>query len=106
MLNIENNFPNAKVLKFRLCKKKFHLFSFETQNKTFLNQCFHSSGVHLKDIISLHVALQDRLEYDLINFRKLVQLSIVFRTLTNIQVSVPPIQPNHDLIHLLTVRRR
>ncbi|CAF4906350.1 unnamed protein product, partial [Rotaria socialis] len=25
-------------------------------------------GVHLKDIISLHVALQDRLEYDLINF--------------------------------------
>ncbi|CAF4380968.1 unnamed protein product, partial [Rotaria sordida] len=31
-------------------------------------------GVHLKDIISLHVALQDRLEYDLIDFRKGVQL--------------------------------
>ncbi|CAF1361695.1 unnamed protein product [Rotaria sordida] len=60
-------------------------------------------GVHLKDIISLHVALQDRLEYDLINFRKLVQLSIVFRTLTSLQVSVPPVQPNHDLINLLTL---
>ncbi|UJR28655.1 hypothetical protein I4U23_009885 [Adineta vaga] len=60
-------------------------------------------GVHLKDIISLHVALQDRLEYDLINFRKLVQLSITFRTLTNLQGSVPPVQPNHDLIHLLTL---
>ncbi len=64
-----------------------------------------SSGVHLKDIICLHVALQDRLEYDLINFRKLVQLSIVFRTLTNLQASVPPVQPNHDLINLLTVRK-
>ena len=63
------------------------------------------SGVHLKDIISLHVALQDRLEYDLINFRKLVQLSIVFRTLTDLQVSVPPVQPNNDLIKLLTVSR-
>ncbi|UJR20891.1 hypothetical protein I4U23_024000 [Adineta vaga] len=60
-------------------------------------------GVHLKDIISLHVALQDRFEYDLINFRKLVQLSIVFRTLTNLQVSIPSIQPNHDLINLLTL---
>ncbi|CAF4802995.1 unnamed protein product [Rotaria sp. Silwood1] len=60
-------------------------------------------GVHLKDIISLHVALQDRLEYDLINFRKLVQLSIVFRTLTSLQASVPPVQPNHDLINLLTL---
>lgn len=65
---------------------------------------FASSGVHLKDIISLHVALQDRLEYDLINFRKLVQLSVVFRTLTNLQLTAPPVQPNHDLIHLLTVR--
>jgi RAS guanyl-releasing protein 3 len=61
------------------------------------------SGVHLKDIISLHVALPDRLEYDLINFRKLVQLSITFRTLTNLQASVPSVQPNHDLINLLTV---
>ncbi|CAF0766934.1 unnamed protein product [Rotaria sordida] len=60
-------------------------------------------GVHLKDIISLHVALQDRLEYDLINFRKLVQLSIIFRTLNNLQVSVPPVQPNNDLINLLTL---
>ena len=67
---------------------------------------FASSGVHLKDIISLHVALQDRLEYDLINFRKLVQLSVVFRTLTNLQLTAPPVQPNHDLIHLLTVRTR
>ena len=62
-----------------------------------------NSGVHLKDIISLHVALHDHLEYDLINFRKLVQLSIIFQTLYNIQLSVPPVQPNHDLINLLTV---
>ena len=78
------------------------------KRKSLLNLLFSSSssssGVHLKDIISLHVALQDRLEYDLINFRKLVQLSIVFRTLTNLQISLPPVQPNHDLINLLTVK--
>ncbi|CAF0741229.1 unnamed protein product [Didymodactylos carnosus] len=60
-------------------------------------------GVHLKDIISLHVALADKLEYDLINFRKIAQLSLVFKTLTNLQTTSPPVVPNHDLINLLTL---
>ena len=99
MLNTGEVLRNAKVSKYRSCKV-FH----PSLSPSAVLLWF--SGVHLKDIISLHVALQDRLEYDLINFRKLVQLSITFRTLTNLQVSVPPIQPNQDLINLLTVRTR
>ncbi|CAF0878516.1 unnamed protein product [Didymodactylos carnosus] len=60
-------------------------------------------GVHLKDIISLHVALADKLENDLINFRKIAQLSLIFKTLTDLQTISPPVAPNHDLINLLTL---
>ena len=98
MLNIEKVYRNVKVSKSQSCKIYFPLFSINL-----FNRFFYFSGVHLKDIISLHVALPDCLEYGLINFRKLVQLSITFRTLTNLQTSVPPVQPNHDLINLLTV---
>lgn len=61
-------------------------------------------GIHLKDMISLHTAHLDRIENDLINFRKMAQLSVIFQSLTNLQNSVPPVQENRDLIKLLQVR--
>ena len=58
-------------------------------------------GIHLKDMISLHTAHLDKLENDLINFRKMAQLSIIFQNVTDLQNSIPPFQENRDLIKLL-----
>ena len=63
-------------------------------------------GIHLKDMISLHTAHLDKLENDLINFRKMAQLSIIFQSLTNLQNSAPPVEENRDLIKLLQVKRK
>lgn len=60
-------------------------------------------GIHLKDLISLHTAHLDKLDNDLINFRKMAQLSVIFQSLTDLQNSAPPIQENRDLIKLLQV---
>jgi RAS guanyl-releasing protein 3 len=54
-------------------------------------------------MISLHTAHMDKLENDLINFRKMAQLSVIFKSVTNLQNSVPPVQENRDLIKLLQV---
>ncbi len=62
-----------------------------------------SSGIHLKDIISLHTALNDTLDHDLINFRKMSQLSIIFQSVADLKNSIPPVQENRDLIKLLQV---
>jgi RAS guanyl-releasing protein 3 len=58
-------------------------------------------GIHLKDMISLHTAHLDRLENDLINFRKMGQLAAIFQPLTNLQNAAPPLQEHRDLIKLL-----
>ena len=58
----------------------------------------------MKDIISLHTAHLDKLENDMINFRKMAQLSVIFQSLTDLQNSVPPVQENRDLIKLLQVK--
>ncbi|RNA18762.1 ras guanyl-releasing 3-like isoform X1, partial [Brachionus plicatilis] len=58
-------------------------------------------GIHLKDMISLHTAHLDKLDNDLINFRKMAKLSVIFQSVTNLQNSVPPVQENRDLIKLL-----
>jgi hypothetical protein len=59
-------------------------------------------GIHLKDMISLHTANLDFVDKGpLINFRKMVKLSVIFQNLTDIQCSVPPIDENKDLIKLL-----
>lgn len=63
----------------------------------------HQSGIHLKDMISLHTAHLDKLDNDLINFRKMAKLSVIFQSVTNLQNSVPPVQENRDLIKLLQV---
>ena len=62
------------------------------------------SGIHLKDIISIHTAHLDKLENELINFRKMAQLSVIFQSVTDLQNSVPPFQENRDLIKLLQVK--
>ena len=54
-------------------------------------------------MISLHTAHLDKLDNDLINFRKMAQLSVIFQNLTDLQNSMPPVQENRDLIKLLQV---
>lgn len=60
-------------------------------------------GVHLKDLILLHTALPDRVEGNLINFRKMAQLSLILRELTKLQThdSIPGVFANMDLINTL-----
>ncbi|XP_064601719.1 ras guanyl-releasing protein 3-like isoform X2 [Liolophura sinensis] len=58
-------------------------------------------GVHLKDLISLHIALPDRVEGNLINFRKMAQLSIILEELTKLQHESVPVEANMDLINTI-----
>ncbi|XP_046441029.1 uncharacterized protein LOC124191985 isoform X2 [Daphnia pulex] len=60
-------------------------------------------GVHMKDLISLHVALSDSLEGGLINFRKMAQLSLIFQELQELQNATPPPGANIDLVNTLRV---
>ena len=62
-----------------------------------------SSGIHLKDLISLHVALTDTIEENMINLRKMAQLSLIFQELEELQNSTPPIDANMDLVNTLRV---
>lgn len=59
-------------------------------------------GVHLKDLISLNTALSDRVD-DLINFRKMVQLSFTFSELMHVHHTDIPVEPNTDLINTIRV---
>ncbi|XP_069682717.1 ras guanyl-releasing protein 3-like isoform X2 [Periplaneta americana] len=58
-------------------------------------------GIHLKDLISLHVALPDSLEGEMINIRKMAQLSLIFQELEELQNSTPPLDANMDLVNTL-----
>ncbi|BFZ07017.1 hypothetical protein BsWGS_10056 [Bradybaena similaris] len=59
-------------------------------------------GVHLKDLISLHTALPDRLEGNLLNFRKMAQLAVILRELTRLQGQENiPVDANMDLVNTL-----
>ncbi|XP_076463696.1 ras guanyl-releasing protein 3-like isoform X3 [Babylonia areolata] len=59
-------------------------------------------GVHLKDLISLHTALPDRVEGGLLNFRKMAQLSSILRELTHLQgLDQVPVDANMDLVNTL-----
>ena len=66
---------------------------------------YFCSGVHLKDLILLHTALPDRVEGNLINFRKMAQLSVILRELTKLQThdAIPGVFANMDLINTLRV---
>ncbi|XP_059173320.1 ras guanyl-releasing protein 3-like isoform X1 [Physella acuta] len=59
-------------------------------------------GVHLKDLISLHTALPDRVDGNLLNFRKMAQLAIILRELTRLQgLDSIPVDANMDLVNTL-----
>jgi len=57
----------------------------------------------LKDLISLHVALPDTIEGEMINIRKMAQLSLIIQELEELQNSATPIDVNMDLVNTLRV---
>ena len=61
-------------------------------------------GVHLKDLILLHTALPDWVDDIYVNFRKMVQLSMIFTELMQVQNATLPIEPNMDLVNTVRVR--
>ncbi|ELT99497.1 hypothetical protein CAPTEDRAFT_154022 [Capitella teleta] len=58
-------------------------------------------GVHLKDLILLNTALGDKVEGELINFRKMVQLSLTFSQLMQVATSSLPVEVNMDLVNTI-----
>ncbi|CAM9593871.1 unnamed protein product [Lampetra planeri] len=60
-------------------------------------------AVHLKDLVSLHAALPDWLGGERINLAKMQHLHATFSPLMNLHHTPPQIEPNMDLVHLLTV---
>lgn len=62
-------------------------------------------GVHLKDLIAVHVALPDWADKEKtrVNLTKTQQLYAILRELAQIQNTPPSIDANTDLLNLLTV---
>lgn len=65
-------------------------------------------GVHLKDLIAVHVALPDWVDKEKtrVNLTKTQQLYTILQELTLIQNTHPNIDANTDLLNLLTVSKR
>ena len=61
------------------------------------------SGVHLRDLVLSHTALPDKLNDDLINFRKMAQMSHVFRDLLSLQSATCPVHSNMDIVNTIRV---
>lgn len=60
-------------------------------------------GVHLKDLIAVHVAFPDWIDESKVNLVKMQQLYITFKELMALQSSAAHVEPNMDLIYLLAV---
>ncbi|XP_043931939.1 RAS guanyl-releasing protein 2 isoform X1 [Protopterus annectens] len=62
-------------------------------------------GVHLKDLIAVHVALPDWLDKEktIVNLTKMQQLYAIINNLVLIQSTPPPLDANTDLVNLLVV---
>ncbi|KAG5266797.1 hypothetical protein AALO_G00236320 [Alosa alosa] len=60
-------------------------------------------GVHLKDLIAVHVVFPDWVETSKVNIVKMQQLYMTFRELVSLQSAQAQVEPNMDLIHLLTL---
>ncbi|XP_072101961.1 RAS guanyl-releasing protein 2 [Mobula birostris] len=60
-------------------------------------------GVHLKDLLAVHLALSDWSEEGRVNVVKMQQLYAILNELVQVQATAPPIEPNKDLVNLLTV---
>ena len=65
--------------------------------------CVYYSGVHLKDLVLLHTALPDKMDANIINFRKMAQLSIIFSELMKVQTASLPVEPNMDMASMIRV---
>lgn len=62
-------------------------------------------GVHLKDLIAVHVIFPDWVhDSSQVNLVKMHQLYMTFNELVSLQSAVAQVEPNMDLIYLLTVR--
>lgn len=69
-----------------------------------LRTFIHFRAVHLRDLILLHTALPDQVEGNLVNFRKMVQLSQTLKELTKLQMhDAIPFSFNQDLVNTLRV---
>uniref|UniRef100_A0A3B3I5H9 N-terminal Ras-GEF domain-containing protein n=1 Tax=Oryzias latipes TaxID=8090 RepID=A0A3B3I5H9_ORYLA len=61
-------------------------------------------GVHLKDLIAVHVVFPDWVgDSNKINLVKMHQFYMTFNELVSLQGAVAHVEPNMDLIHLLTL---
>ncbi|XP_061084801.1 ras guanyl-releasing protein 3 [Conger conger] len=60
-------------------------------------------GVHLKDLIAVHVVFPDWVEETKINIAKMQQLYLTFNELVSLQSAAAQVEPNMDLIYLLTL---
>lgn len=60
-------------------------------------------GVHLKDLIAVHVIFPDWVDENKVNIVKMQQLSITLSELVSLQTASHHLEPNMDLINLLTV---
>uniref|UniRef100_A0A668AE95 RAS guanyl releasing protein 3 (calcium and DAG-regulated) n=1 Tax=Myripristis murdjan TaxID=586833 RepID=A0A668AE95_9TELE len=61
-------------------------------------------GVHLKDLIAVHVVFPDWVEDgSKVNLVKMQQLYMTFNELVSLQSAVAQVEPNMDLIYLLTL---
>ncbi|KAM8852815.1 ras guanyl-releasing protein 3 isoform 2-T2 [Synchiropus picturatus] len=59
-------------------------------------------GVHLKDLIAVHVVFPDLVDHK-VNLVKMQQLYLTFNELVSLQTAAAQVEPNMDLIHLLTL---
>lgn len=60
-------------------------------------------GVHLKDLIAVHVVFPDWINENKVNIVKMQQLSVTLSELVSLQTASHHLEPNMDLINLLTV---
>ncbi|XP_033860966.1 ras guanyl-releasing protein 3-like isoform X1 [Acipenser ruthenus] len=60
-------------------------------------------GVHLKDLIAMHVVFPDWIDEDKVNIVKMQQLYVTFNELVSLQSTNAQVEPNMDLIYLLTL---
>ncbi|KAM9561239.1 ras guanyl-releasing protein 3-like isoform 4-T4 [Salvelinus alpinus] len=60
-------------------------------------------GVHLKDLIAVHVVFPDWVNDNKVNIVKMQQLYLTFNELVSLQSSAAQVEPNMDLIYLLTL---
>ncbi|XP_060100359.1 ras guanyl-releasing protein 3 isoform X2 [Heteronotia binoei] len=60
-------------------------------------------GVHLKDLIAVHVVFPDWTDENKVNIVKMQQLSVTLSELVSLQTASHHLEPNMDLINLLTL---